>query len=50
MIAGGKQAMAMMGGMGGGMMQGAVMIMMVLMFIFDAAFIVMYGVNLKHMK
>jgi hypothetical protein len=50
MIAGGKQAMAMMGGMGGGMMQGAVMVMLVLMFIFDVAFIVMYGVNLKHMK
>jgi hypothetical protein len=50
MLAGGKEAMAMMGGMGGGMIQGAVMIMMILMFIFDAAFIVMYGMNLKHMK
>lgn len=49
-ITGGKQAMAMMGSMGGGAVQTAAMVMMVLMVIFDIAFVVMYGLNLKHMN
>jgi hypothetical protein len=49
LLIGGKAAMDMMGSMGG-MVQGAAMMMMVLMFILDAAFIVMYAMNLKHMK
>jgi tryptophan-rich sensory protein len=49
-LVGGKQAMAMMGSMGGGAMQTAAMVMMVLMVLFDLAFVVMYGVNLKHMN
>lgn len=49
-IIGGKQAMAMMGSMGGGTIQAAAMVMMVLMVLFDLAFVVMYGVNLKHMN
>jgi len=49
-IIGGKQAMAMMGSMGGATSQAAAMVMMILMVIFDLAFVVMYGVNLKHMN
>lgn len=50
LIIGGKQAMAMMGAAGGGMAKTAGLIMMALMFVFDIAFIVMYALNLKHMK
>lgn len=50
MITGGKAAMAMMNSMGGGAMKAAAMIMMVLMVLFDLAFIVMYWLNTKHMK
>jgi hypothetical protein len=46
----GKQMMSMMSGPGGGMMKGVGMIMLVLMIVFDAAFIIMYGLNLKHMN
>jgi hypothetical protein len=44
----GKQMMSMMSG--GGMMKGVGMIMVLLMLVFDAAFIVMYGLNLKYMN
>ncbi len=50
LIVGGKQAMAMMGSMGGGAVKAAAMVMLVLMVLFDIAFIVMYALNLKHMK
>jgi hypothetical protein len=46
----GKQTMAMMGSAGGGAAEVAGVVMVVLMVIFDAAFIIMYAVNLKHMK
>ncbi len=49
-IIGGKQAMAAVGSLGGGTVQAAAMVMMVLMVLFDLAFVVMYGVNLKHMN
>ncbi|MBK6522063.1 MAG: hypothetical protein IPG08_06870 [Sphingobacteriaceae bacterium] len=49
-IIGGKQAMAMMGSMGGGTIQAAAMVMMVWMVLCDLAVEVMYGVNLKHMN
>ena len=49
-IIGGKQAMAAVGSLGGGAIQAAAMVMMVLMVLFDLAFVVMYGVNLKHMN
>lgn len=50
LIFSGKQAMAMMGSAGGGMAQAAGIAIMVFMVIFDAAFIIMYAVNLKHMN
>lgn len=50
LITGGKQAMAMMGSMGGGAAKAAAMVMLVLMVLFDVAFIVMYWINTKHMK
>jgi hypothetical protein len=50
LLIGGKQAMAMMGSMGGGAMKAMAMVVLVLMVLFDIAFIVMYAVNLKHMK
>lgn len=50
LIFSGKQAMAMMGSAGGGMAQTAGLVIMVFMFLFDVAFIVMYGLNLKHMN
>ena len=50
LIFSGKQAMAMMGSAGGSTAQVAGMAIMVFMVIFDVAFIVMYGVNLKHMN
>lgn len=46
----GKQAMAMMGAAGGGMAQTMGIVIMVFMLVFDAAFIVMYALNLKHMN
>jgi hypothetical protein len=46
-IVAGKETMAMMGG-GAGQLAGVIVI--AFMVIFDAAFIIMYGVNLKHMK
>lgn len=49
-ITGGKQAMAMMSSMGGGMAETAGMIALILMLVFDIAFFAMYAVNLKHMK
>lgn len=50
-IIGGKQAMNMMGSMGGGgAVKTAAIGGMVLMVLFDIAFIVMYALNLKHMK
>ena len=52
-IIGGKQAMNMigsMGGEGGGAAQTIAIGGMVLMVLFDIAFIVMYALNLKHMK
>lgn len=49
MIAGGKQAMSMMGSMGGAVETMAIAAM-VLMLVFDIVFIVMYALNLKHMK
>ncbi len=49
MIFGGKQAMAMMGSMGMAA-EAAIIITIALMFIIDIAFIVMYAMNLKHMK
>jgi len=49
MIVGGKQAMSMMGSMGGAVETAAIAVL-VLMFVFDAAFIAMYAMNLKHMK
>lgn len=46
-----KETMAMMsGGAGGGFMQTVFMVTITLMVLFDIAFIVMYGMNLKHMK
>jgi hypothetical protein len=50
LIVGGKEAMNMMGSMGGGAMKAAAVVMMVLMVLFDITFIVMYAMNLKHMK
>lgn len=50
LIFSGKQAIAMMGAAGGGVAQTAGIVMFVFMFIFDAAFFVMYGLNLKHMN
>lgn len=50
LIFSGKQAIAMMGAAGGGVAQTAGVIIFVFMFIFDAAFFVMYGMNLKHMN
>lgn len=47
-IVAGKQMMAMMGG--GGMMKSLGVVMLILMVVFDAAFIIMYGLNLKHMR
>lgn len=49
MIVGGKQAMSMMGSMGGAVETAAIAVF-VLMFVFDAVFIAMYAMNLKHMK
>ena len=46
----GKETMAMMGSAGGGAGQIAGAVMIVLMLIFDAAFIIMYGLNLKKMN
>lgn len=50
MIIGGKEAMQMFGSMGGGGMQSILYAVLVLLFVFDSAFVVMYAVNLKHMK
>lgn len=50
MIFMGKETMAMMGTAGGGMAQTIGMITIVLMFVFDITFIIMYALNLKHMK
>lgn len=50
LIFSGKQAMAMMGSAGGGVAQTAGVVIMVFMVLFDAAFIIMYGLNLKHMN
>lgn len=50
LIFAGKQAMAMMGSAGGGAAKMAGMVIMVLMVLFDAAFIIMYALNLKHMN
>lgn len=47
-IIAGKQMMAMMSG--GGMMKSIGLISTILMVVFDAAFIIMYSVNLKHMN
>jgi len=49
-VVAGKETMAMMGSAGGGAGQIAGTVMIVLMLLFDAAFVVMYGVNLKKMK
>lgn len=49
-IVAGKETMAMMGSAGGGVGQIAGTVMLVLMLVFDIAFMVMYAVNLKHMK
>lgn len=49
-IVAGKETMAMMGSAGGGAGQIAGTVMLVLMLVFDIAFIAMYAVNLKHMK
>lgn len=49
-IVAGKQAMSMMSAMGGGAAESIGIIVMVFMLLFDAGFIVMYGLNLKHMK
>lgn len=50
LIFAGGQAMAMMGSAGGDAAKTAGMVVMVFMFVFDIAFMVMYGLNLKHMK
>lgn len=50
LIFSGKQAMAMMGSAGGSTAQVAGAAIMAFMVIFDAAFIIMYAVNLKHMN
>ncbi len=47
-IVAGKEMMSMMGGPGGGQIGGAVVVG--LMLLFDAAFIIMYAVNLKKMN
>ena len=49
-IVAGKETMSMMGSAGGGAGQIAGTVMIVLMLVFDIAFMVMYAVNLKHMK
>lgn len=50
MIAGGKEMMQAFGSMGGGGMEALAYGTIVLMFIFDAAFVIMYAVNRKYMK
>lgn len=49
-IVAGKESMAMMGSAGGGAGQIAGVVMIALMLIFDAAFIIMYAINLKRMN
>ena len=49
-IVAGKETMAMMGSAGGGAGQIAGTVMLVLMLVFDITFMIMYAVNLKHMK
>lgn len=49
-IVAGKETMAMMGSAGGGAGQIAGALMIGLMLLFDAAFIIMYAVNLKRMN
>jgi hypothetical protein len=50
MIAGGKEAMQMFGSMGGGGMQSVMYAALIMVFVFDAAFVIMYAVNLKYLK
>ncbi len=49
-IVAGKQSMNMMASMGGGAAQSIGIVVTVLMLLFDIAFIIMYWVNLKHLK
>jgi hypothetical protein len=46
----GKETMSMMGAMGGSFVQTLGVVMMVLVLVFDFAFILMYGLNLKYLK
>jgi len=50
MIAGGKEMMQAFGSMGGGGMEALAFGTVILMFIFDAAFVIMYAVNRKYMN
>lgn len=49
-IMGGKEMMQAFGSMGGGGMEAVAFGTIILMFVFDAAFVIMYAVNRKYMK